>query len=351
MIARRAFLKSAAGAGAAILAAPAFAVAPGRDIIFLRVAALRASPDWRSVPAIAKTASRGVVFRRAYAATASPLARDAVLHSGYYAHQLGAMGLIHDIWDGPDLAEPSPFLHETFKRLGYAIRIVRSGGPRRRRGVVAAHAPELIDISAVSIRQADAMLAAIVAGRSGEGRGDPLVVIVIDESRKAIDHRPEPRFSLVAALPGRARGVVCDDLVSSVDIMPTMLDWAGASHEMAVRPGRSLLPELITHPGSVSLDGDGDVIFASQGYQSIGIFRPLRVARTLAYRLEQRLAPSGGGVGAAVESFALYDLAADPLCEIDIADSPQHAGALRKMKARLQRWRSLSGDRWRVHIL
>ena len=114
-------------------------------------------------------------------------------------------------------------------------------------------------------------------------------------------------------------GVVAEDLLSQYDLLPTLLDYAGvdgpADPEL---PGRSFVPLLRGEP----LDGREQVVVFDE-------YGPVRMVRTAQWKYVHRY-PYG--------PHELYDLAADPAEESNLAGDGGHASRVAKMRCRLEEW-------------
>ncbi|GAA3637877.1 sulfatase [Microbacterium awajiense] len=162
--------------------------------------------------------------------------------------------------------------------------------------------------------------------------------------------------ALIQRLP-RAWGVepgVCTELVSHVDLVPTVLEVIGAEPDPTVH-GTShaqwLLDRTPTH---------ADAVYTEKTYHDD--YDPMRAIRTDRYKLivnyEQRPtlllpkdiedSPSRAGIGedhlqprAEVE---LYDLVEDPLESVNLAADPAYAEVLRDLSERLRAWQERTDD-------
>ena len=128
------------------------------------------------------------------------------------------------------------------------------------------------------------------------------------------------KVPFIAAGPGLAAGgAVCDELLSHYDFMPTLLDLLGVEGPGDTRlPGRSFAP-LLRGEG----DGGRDrlVVFDEYG--------PTRMIRTERWKLVRRF-PAGPD--------ELYDLAADPGEERNLAGRPERARIAAELCGELDEW-------------
>ena len=139
------------------------------------------------------------------------------------------------------------------------------------------------------------------------------------------------RVPLVARLPGRiAAGSESDELVSGIDVMPTVLAAAGIPHDDL--PGRSLLaggapPEFVVAENERPLNGMKLLERNYPGFDTSRIDGPMRMLRTSRFKLI-----------ASERGVELYDLEQDPHEEHDLSsDRPELVASL---KSKLEAWQS-----------
>ena len=135
------------------------------------------------------------------------------------------------------------------------------------------------------------------------------------------------RIPMALRFPGRIpAGQVSDELVSNVDLVPTLVDAAGTGlgHEM---DGQSLL-----RLGSGETeDWREDLMCETHGFVEPHVGR-LLVTDRYKYVFNE---------GAKDE---LYDLERDPYELVNLADDPQHSDVLSDMKTRLSEWMRRTDD-------
>ena len=173
---------------------------------------------------------------------------------------------------------------------------------------------------------------------------------------------------LIIRWPGKIKpGSVCDDLVNLIDLAPTLLDLAGL-HVPSYMQGRVLLGDRKDKPreyvfgGRNRMDlGSNDYIRTARDkrYRYIRNFTPdVPYAQHIEYmekmpimREWRRLHAEGRLTGVQKLFFRhpkppeeLYDILADPHEVKNLADSPEHQGTLKRMRAALERWIKNSGD-------
>lgn len=348
MIARRAFLGGVVSMASPALARPAWAEAAGRDIvlfIFHDIDFLRGG----SLPGIGDIVRRGTHFSMAFAATASPSAALPVLRSGLYAHQLGQRGGIHSPW--AISGSPAPAYDDMLKSLGYAVESFDTAMTKeeRRAGLRAvlsggANVCAEFNVQArpghgadAALHTADALLATLPRLWREERRSQPLILLAGTGPTTSAARPIEQAIGLCLAGPGLSHANRSAMLVSSVDIVPTLLDWAGGASLGASLPGRSLLRVPAAAPAA------DDAVFASHDNFAIGHFAPVRALRTTEFRLVHRM-PNGGGVRRDLQAIALYNLREDPDCRNNLIGREDYRGHAAQLEARLRIHRRETGD-------
>ncbi len=145
------------------------------------------------------------------------------------------------------------------------------------------------------------------------------------------------RVPLAVAGPGVDAGRECDELVSLVDLMPTVLETAGEPVPDGVQ-GRSLRPLL---------EGEApdwrDAVFAEYHGDEFGLYSQ-RMVRTGRYKL----------VYNAPDVDELYDLRADPAELRNLAGHPAYRAVRRRLSGALLEWMDRTDDplyRWTARHL
>jgi N-sulfoglucosamine sulfohydrolase len=196
------------------------------------------------------------------------------------------------------------------------------------------------------------------------------------------------------------RGVKCSAMISWVDLVPTILDFAGAYDAQAKRVAASIQKKLTapppdpetqqtrdTKPGDLHgrsfldlLDQENpsgwDEVYASHTFHEIQMYYPMRVVRTRQYKLIWNIAyplpfpfasdlwaaatwqaqyklgkeaPYGAKtVGSYIQrpQFELFDLLADPHEGRNLADDPKYAKLRDEMIAKLKTFEQHTNDPW-----
>ena len=146
---------------------------------------------------------------------------------------------------------------------------------------------------------------------------------------KWLGHDTSIRVPLVVVdprLPAAERGTWREEMVLSIDLHPTMLDWAGVSPEAGVQ-GRSFAPLVA---GEAPEDWREAFFYEHHSFAD-------RIPRSEGVRTERYKYLRYLDSEPLYEE--LYDLRADPQERTNLADDPEHAGLLEEMRARWEAWR------------
>ncbi len=186
---------------------------------------------------------------------------------------------------------------------------------------------------------------------------------------------PGMQVPLIVRRPSaEKRGLTTDAMVTHADLVPTILDFAGAKgpqdYELHSRSYLDVLDE--PHP-------DGwDEAYASHTFHEATMYYPMRVVRTRRYKLIWNIAhelsfPFASDLWAAPTwqrqyekgmdamygqrtvhaymhrpEFELFDMKKDPHEVNNLADDPSHQKLLRKMKKKLKAFQRRTDDPWLV---
>ncbi len=209
--------------------------------------------------------------------------------------------------------------------------------------------------------------------RSGKA-DDTLVVYMGDHGAdmlrgKRTSYEGGVRVPLIIRWPERAKAnLVCHELVSTIDLLPTLLAAADEKPAADV-PGKSLVPLLQGKRAQWR-----EYLFTEFHLHSAHNFYPQRTIRNTRYKLIQNLIPGQSNPGykftinrfyvnlpKTIETsaahirdsyhrmefppaFELYDLQTDPHEFHNLASDVKHAATLEKLKASLNSWRKRTSD-------
>lgn len=250
--------------------------------------------------------------------------------------------------------------------------------------IVPAHLPDLPDVRRdladyyESVSRLDSGVGLLLNALREAGRSnDTLVIYSSDNGRpfpgaKTTLYDEGIHLPLIVSSPLQSkRGIRNQAMVSWVDILPTILDWARVAPASTPKPvGRSMLPilEQADPPG-------WDRVFASHGFHEIQQYYPMRALRTRQYKYIVNLAAPlefpiagdiassptwkavaarpGVGLGArTLQAFLhrppeeLYDLRADPSEVHNLADDPAHRTVIERMRAEMKAFQRETHDPW-----
>jgi N-sulfoglucosamine sulfohydrolase len=249
--------------------------------------------------------------------------------------------------------------------------------------IVPAHLPDLPEVRRdvadyyESISRLDSGVGLLLEALRETGHGDDTLVIYLSDNGRAFPGAKTTLYDegihlplIIASRVQGKGGVRNSAMVSWVDIVPTILDWARAPPSGQQLAGRSLLP-ILEQP-----DPPGwDRVFASHGFHEIQQYYPMRALRTRQYKYIVNLAsplefPIAGdiassptwqaiaarpsvGLGArTTQKFLhrppeeLYDLRKDPSEVDNLAADPAHREVLERMRAEMTKFRADTHDPW-----
>lgn len=261
------------------------------------------------------------------------------------------------------------------------------------------HLPDTPDVRAdlaeyyTSVARLDQNVGLLLDAIKKAGRDkDTLVIFLSDNGipfpgAKTTVYDAGIRLPLLVASPSAKKtGVVSAAMVSWVDLVPTILDWAGveapkpgkakakgkAKAAAAAPQGRSFLPIL-----EEAAPKGWDVVYASHTFHEVTMYYPMRAVRTRQYKYIRNLAhkldfpfasdlygsPSWQGLlkrgdkmmgKRSVAQYVsrpleeLYDLEKDPNELKNLAGDAGHARELEAMRQRLRQWQERTGDPWLI---
>ncbi|KIK53261.1 hypothetical protein GYMLUDRAFT_49427 [Collybiopsis luxurians FD-317 M1] len=232
-----------------------------------------------------------------------------------------------------------------------------------------------------SISRMDQGVGMILEGLKKLGLGDETLVIFLSDNgppfinSKTTLYDAGVRLPLIVRSPGSASSVVNPNLISYVDILPTILDFAGAKEKNnnLERLGRSFLPIL----ASADDLSDWDKVYGSHTFHEITNYWPTRFVRTRRYKYHRNIAwrldfPFAADIYGSLTwedirnaetspkmignrplknyffrpAEELYDLKEDPYEVRNLAKDPAHARVLEELRADLEGWQRKSRDAW-----
>jgi N-sulfoglucosamine sulfohydrolase len=193
---------------------------------------------------------------------------------------------------------------------------------------------------------------------NGVARLDSLVGVILDEldAAKAREHTliifwgdngpPTPRgkgnlyengvhVPMIISGPGVQAGQKRDELVSTIDVLPTVCAAAGVTVPSGPNHlGRDLGPLLRGETPAWRSQ-----VFTEMTFHTNIIFRPLRAVHESRWKLLRTLAADPTGV-----KEELYDLTADPDERRNLADDPAHSAERARLAQALDAWQHQTAD-------
>ena len=209
------------------------------------------------------------------------------------------------------------------------------------------------------------------------GRADDTLVLCFSDhgmpfpGAKASPYETGLHIPFVAAGPGVKAGAVSDAMISLADVLPTVVEWAGAKMPDGYEVhGRSFASILAGEE-----QPDRDRHFYSHTFHEIVNFFPWRGVRTRKYKYTKFLFPElamplpsdlwGSSTWQGVRRRQdrtvglrntqkmlhhapeeLYDLDADPMEANNLAGSARHQSILAELRAEVDAFRERTGDPW-----
>jgi len=214
-----------------------------------------------------------------------------------------------------------------------------------------------------TIERMDATVGRVMGALEKAGRaGNALVVFTTDHGlamprAKCTLYDPGLEVALIAHWPAGeiGRGAVHEQLISNIDVLPTLLEAAGGAVPDGIQ-GRSFLPLLGGDPYE-----SGDSIFGEKTFHSY--YDPMRCVRTRSHKYIRNFetafavevpadiqqgpifrANPGRYSADRPSVVELYDLEADPLEQHNLAGDPAVATIERELSERLWSWMRDTAD-------
>ncbi len=161
--------------------------------------------------------------------------------------------------------------------------------------------------------------------------------------------------SLIMRGPKLPHAVVCDALISQIDVFPTICDYIGIDRPAWLQ-GKSFLPVLSGQIAEIH-----EEVFAEVNYHAS--YEPKRAVRTSRYKYIRRFgdrrtpvlpncddSPSkelwvqAGWGSQILDQESLYDLLFDPTEHANLVNDPAHLAVASDMRARLHAWMVSTND-------
>ncbi|KAJ5497755.1 Alkaline phosphatase-like alpha/beta/alpha [Penicillium expansum] len=232
-----------------------------------------------------------------------------------------------------------------------------------------------------SIHRLDQGIGFVLNALEKAGLAESTLVIFISDNGPPFINSKTTLFDAGVRLPliikhPKVQPAANSDMVSYVDILPTLLDYAG--HPGAVDPakkrlGRSLLPIL----GTDAKTSEWNQVFGSHTFHEVTNYWPTRFIRDRRYKYHRNLAwrldfPFAADIYGSLswedirnspdseikigerklKDFffrapeELYDLENDPNEVHNLVKDPEHAAVLEDLRTRLETWQRRTEDPW-----
>lgn len=152
---------------------------------------------------------------------------------------------------------------------------------------------------------------------------------------KCTNYEPGVQVPLLVRWPGRVRASqVRDELVSAVDLMPTILKAAGVAVPERLA-GQPLQPLFEATPPKEWRE----YLFTEGNFHTANMYRPQRTVRDDRFKLLLNLEPSSDQ-----EAVELFDLRDDPGETTNLATDAAFSKQRARLEAALQKWREQTND-------
>lgn len=229
-----------------------------------------------------------------------------------------------------------------------------------------------------SIHRLDRGVGMVLKELGAAGAADETLVIFVSDNgppfinSKTTLYEAGIRLPLIIKQPGGAKGISNPNMVTFLDLLPTMLDFAGHSERKDQRRGRSLLPIL----GSTGELPEWDHVFGSHTFHEASNYWPTRYLRNRRYKYHRNIAHqldfpfasdlyasltfegvrnSGKPVKVGKRLFRdyvrrppeeLYDMENDPDEINNLAQRPEYEATVKGLRVQLERWQAQTKDKW-----
>ena len=199
-----------------------------------------------------------------------------------------------------------------------------------------------------SIKRVDIGVGMLLEALEQAGKADNTLIIVLGDNGggavqlgKADIYESGLRVPFLVRFPQIGRGgQVRPELVSAVDILPTILDAAGVTVPEPTRSmmteGRSLVPII----RGEAVPGWRRYLFTEMEYHNRNHHRPSRAVRDERFKLIRSYPPLNRGVG----GLMLFDLKNDRLEKTNLVANATYKDTRDRLLRELNAWQSRSGD-------
>ncbi|KAJ5784800.1 Alkaline phosphatase-like alpha/beta/alpha [Penicillium pulvis] len=231
-----------------------------------------------------------------------------------------------------------------------------------------------------SISRLDQGVGMVLNGLRKSGLGDDTLVLFVSDNGPPFINSKTTLYDagvclpMIMKCPGSPAGITNQNMISYVDILPTLLDWA--QHPSPTHParlGRSFLPVLSE---KTQLDAWSEV-FGSHTFHEITNYWPTRFMRNRQFKYHRNIAwrldfPFAADIYGSLTweeirnsdtspkmigprpfknyffrpAEELYDIQADPDEVRNLAKHPEYVHVLEEMRTAMEKWQGRSEDAW-----
>ncbi len=232
-----------------------------------------------------------------------------------------------------------------------------------------------------SVSRLDQGVGLIIKALEEVGRADETLVIFVSDNgipfpgAKTTLYDPGVHMPMIIFSPQQSQeGLVNNAMVSFIDLVPTILDWADSPGPNYELPGRSILPILEEE------NPEGwDEVYLSHTFHEITNYYPVRAVRTRNYKYIKNLFPeltypfaadlwasaTWQGIlkdklthmgSRSVKAYLhrpseeLYNLKTDPDEVKNLAGDPQYKQILHDLRGRLNNFQNRTKDPWNSNV-
>jgi N-sulfoglucosamine sulfohydrolase len=231
-----------------------------------------------------------------------------------------------------------------------------------------------------SVTRLDTSVGRVLENLKKSGRDSETLVIYISDNgipfpgAKTTLYDSGTKIPMIVVSPEiTTGGVVNQAMVSLVDLMPTILDWASIEPPKYKLPGRSFRNIF-----NASDDPTRQEVYCSHTFHEITMFYPMRALRTRKFKYILNLHPElefpfatdlfvsktwQGIVSRKLDMMGkrtthsylyrpkeeLYDMESDPAESVNLAGNPKYDGVLKELRPKLAVMRAATDDYWLIN--
>ena len=155
---------------------------------------------------------------------------------------------------------------------------------------------------------------------------------------KRSPHESTCAFRAIFAGPGFDRGAIVNEVVSLLDLTPTLIDAAGVTVPASMK-GKSLLP-LVSDPGARKSWNSTAYIQISQSMCG----RAIRTKEWTYCCYDPNIPHGGAEYSKTYTDFALYSLSADPYQQVNLVGREEYRGICNQLREELKKMIVANGE-------